>query len=289
WWGSWGYGKIAYGVLEEHNYILAITSVEGPTNFEHDLAVSVQDPIYLLPSKESALNITVYNEGQEEEVDVEVRLFINGTEVMSEVIPVLMNDASSTLSYPWSPSPGRYNATAYVKPVPDENYIFNNRDSEFVDVSYTPTHVGDLVVDGDDVLIIEDVFFTQVGNIQVRDNAELIIRNATLDLDQDYYHKYEIIVSDSACLLTEEAHIVSEYQFDTRLTGNAEGWLNSTVLGYSWTPTYPSVEFFLYVQNNATLNVYGSEGGYIYFYDYSTGSFYGSELNSIYCYDYSVV
>ena len=265
----------------------AITYISTP--LEHDLKVSLEAPLYLLPGGGCLLNVTVSNIGLEDESDVTVRLLVNGTTIQDEIILTLINKTSTTLSYPWNPAPGWYNVTAYVEPAPNENYTINNRDSEWVDVSYSPRHVGDIVVDGDDVLVIEGVYFTQIGNIYVRDHATLVIRNATLNLDQETWRQYQIMVSDSAVLMTEDAYIVSEYYFDTLLVGYAEGWLNSTFFGDSWDDPPVDPIGYIDVEDEAILNVHGSTLGYLYCYDYSMTSIYGSDLIGLFSFDNTLV
>ncbi|MGQ9641624.1 MAG: CARDB domain-containing protein [Candidatus Bathycorpusculaceae bacterium] len=55
--------------------------------YEHDLAVSLEAPTFLEPDESSLINATVHNRGLSNETDVELQLFINGTEVESVVIP----------------------------------------------------------------------------------------------------------------------------------------------------------------------------------------------------------
>jgi hypothetical protein len=52
------------------------------------------------------------------------------------------------------------------------------------------THDGDIVLTGDEVLVIENTTYTQKGNIFIRDNAQLIIQNATLILDVSFHEEF---------------------------------------------------------------------------------------------------
>ena len=256
--------------------------------FEHELSVSLDAPIYLLPGDDSVLNITVYNEGQAEEVDVEVQLFINGTEVMSEVIPVLANGTFSNLSYSWTPSPGLYDIIVYVQPVPGESSTSNNIASTSVDVSTSPRHIGDIILKDDDLFIIEDVYFTQKGNVFILDNATLIIRNATLNLEQADWYQYQISVNCSANLRTEEAYIISDGYFDTLLGGLSQGYFNSTYFGYEGSiPPTDSIGFII-IEDDAVLTVDNSTLNYLLCFDESTVSVSDSTLYSLYCYDGSM-
>jgi len=105
--------------------------------YDHELAVSLDTPQYLQPEESSLLNATVYNRGLNSETDVEIQLFINGTEVASETLDELVNGTSYTINYSWTPTAeGIYNITVYAPPVPDENFTANNIDTKFVSVHY---------------------------------------------------------------------------------------------------------------------------------------------------------
>jgi len=85
------------------------------------------------------LNATVTNEGLNDEVNVELRLLVNGTITNSTIIPLLQPGDSYTLSCMWTPTvKGRYNVTAYAPPLLDETPVENNKKIEFVAVSAPP-------------------------------------------------------------------------------------------------------------------------------------------------------
>ena len=234
------------------------TLIPASQIMEHDLAVSLETPVYLLPGSSCLLNATVSNYGLENESDVAVQLLVNGSVVLDEVIPVLLNGNSTTLSHSWTPTTGWYSITAYVQPVAGENWTRNNYASEWVDVSTNPRHVGDIVVEDDEVFIIEDMYFTQTGNIFVRDHATLVVRNATLNLNQKYWCQYQISVGGSAVFRTRDAFIVSDKNFYIRLEGSAEGWLNSTYFGYDWSIPPTISTGHIYVEDDAVLTVSNS-------------------------------
>jgi hypothetical protein len=106
----------------------------------HELVVSITAPASITLGSSSSLNATVMNEGLNDEVDVELSLFINGTLVDSANIPLLNAGNLYTLSYLWSPTvEGTYNVTAYAHPVAGETSTENNQETKFVTVSITPT------------------------------------------------------------------------------------------------------------------------------------------------------
>ena len=213
-----------------------------------DIAVDLETPIYLLPGESSILNLTVQNRGTENETDVIVNLYINGSLTLNETIPLLRSGESITVSYDWTPTEGWYNITAYLHPLPGENYTGNNIDTEWIDVSTTPRHIGDIILGDNETIIIEDVNLTQIGNIILRDNATLIIRNATIHIKQEYWNQYHITLSGSSHLWAENASIISNDYFYIWMKDSSEGSLD---------PTYISSSM-IWLEDDATLRVYNS-------------------------------
>jgi subtilisin family serine protease/PKD repeat protein len=125
----------------------------------HDLAVMLDAPPFLEPGVSVLLNATVRNRGSSNETNVELRLLINGTLVNSTLIPELPADGTRarnrTLSYLWTPEvEGTYNVTAYVPPVPNEEFTTNNIVTKLVKVRpikgyilFDQTHGTDSIID----------------------------------------------------------------------------------------------------------------------------------------------
>jgi len=124
------------GFYDSDNEVLAINSINWLSiRYEHDIAARVEAPEYLEPNDSSLLNATVFNVGLNNETSVELQLLINNSLVDSVVIPVLLTESSYTLSYLWVPTvEALYNVTAYVSPVPGENFTANNVATKMVDV-----------------------------------------------------------------------------------------------------------------------------------------------------------
>jgi len=105
--------------------------------YEHDLAVLLETPMFLLPEETSLLNVTVYNLGLHNESNVEIQLIINGSIVKTEIVTELVNGTSFTMNYSWTPTEeGIYNVTAYAPPVSGEDFTLNNIKTKFVSVYY---------------------------------------------------------------------------------------------------------------------------------------------------------
>jgi hypothetical protein len=109
--------------------------VFSPFQYEHELDVYLEAPMYLMPGYSSLLNATVYNYGLSNETNVELYLMVNGSLVNDVTLPELVNGTSYTIDYLWTPTEeGTYNITAYAPPVPDENVTANNVATKFVQV-----------------------------------------------------------------------------------------------------------------------------------------------------------
>jgi len=108
------------------------------TPFQHDLAVFLDSPANIIPGDSALLNTTVFNDGLNDETNIELLLLINGSIVNSTVISFLQVGSSHALSYLWATSTDEaiYNVTAYAIPVTDEELETNNIESTGVSVSY---------------------------------------------------------------------------------------------------------------------------------------------------------
>jgi len=106
------------------------------TRYPHELFVTLDAPAFLGPSDSALLNATVYNVGLNKETNVEIQLLIDGSIVNWAVTPELPSGWAFTVSYNWvQPPEATYNVTAYAPPVPDEQFIHNNRLTRFVTVA----------------------------------------------------------------------------------------------------------------------------------------------------------
>jgi len=107
--------------------------------YEHELVVSLQAPSFLEPGGSTLLNATVQNQGLNVETNVKLQLLINGTVAKSVIIPELLNGASYTMNYTWTPTiAGKYNVTVYAPPVLGENITRNNIYSKLILIQYAP-------------------------------------------------------------------------------------------------------------------------------------------------------
>jgi thermitase len=137
--GLWIAMQINTGSIYED---LKLEATNIPIGYAHDVAVVLNAPSITPPEQSTIINSTVYNYGRNNETNVSFQLEINGTTVASKVISSLNFNESYTLNTNWVPSiQGRYNVTAYVLPVPRENYSANNKVTEFIRVGPVKGHV----------------------------------------------------------------------------------------------------------------------------------------------------
>jgi thermitase len=117
---EWAY-KYHYSLILENSLLYR------PMKYEHDLAVSLDAPVFLELGDSTLLTATVRNRGLNNETDVELHLLINDILKRNATIQELLIGASYTISYMWAPdSTGNYNITAYAPSVPEEEYVANN-------------------------------------------------------------------------------------------------------------------------------------------------------------------
>ena len=95
---------------------------------EHNLAVSLEAPNFLLPDENTTLiNVSVANRGLNNETDVSVHLFIDSEEAKNETVSTILTGSIYTMNHTWNVTPlGAYNITAYVEPVTGESHIIDN-------------------------------------------------------------------------------------------------------------------------------------------------------------------
>jgi hypothetical protein len=84
------------------------------------------------------INATVTNNGENDEINVDLFLYLDDVLVDSITISSLPVGASETINYMWTPTEYKtYNFTAYAPPVPDEDYIGDNIATELITIIET--------------------------------------------------------------------------------------------------------------------------------------------------------
>ena len=84
------------------------------------------------------------------------------------------------------------------------------------------THVGDLVLQGNDVLLIDGETYCQTGDIRVQDNAQLLITSGTLVFNQSYHGEYHLRISGDARFEVVDGDIESDFAYGFYVSDQAE-------------------------------------------------------------------
>jgi len=72
-------------------------------------------------------------------------------------------------------------------------------------------HTGDLIVEGNETYVIENVKFWIKGNIHVKDNAKLIIKNSYVIIHDSYKDEFCVSIRDKAQLIVENSVLNATY------------------------------------------------------------------------------
>jgi rhodanese-related sulfurtransferase len=96
-------------------------------------------------------------------------------------------------------------------------------------------HNGDLIIDGTQIFVIENCTYIQTGNIYVRDDAKLSIRNAEVTINQTNLEQFEFIAEDYATVELEDTRLASRYSMNFRFIEHSNATFNKVrldVVGY---------------------------------------------------------
>ena len=76
-------------------------------------------------------------------------------------------------------------------------------------VTSETAYAEDLVLSGNDVMVLESTTYTQTGNIIIQDNARLTLTNATLLLNLSYHEEFRVYISGNGVLEVISSNIKS--------------------------------------------------------------------------------
>jgi len=88
---------------------------------------------------------------------------------------------------------------------------------------------GDITLNGDEILLVENVTYTNKGNIKLYDNSQFIIRNSTFNFEQDYHEQYRIILHDNSSFEIDNSTLTSSQRFLVPLFGDSKVTVDSSV------------------------------------------------------------
>ena len=70
----------------------------------------------------------------------------------------------------------------------------------------------DINLNGNEILIIQNQVYPHTGNITLRDNSKIIIRNSTFIFEQNTHEQYAITLNNSSSLLVEQSSTLTSDQ-----------------------------------------------------------------------------
>jgi parallel beta-helix repeat protein len=125
----------------------------------------------------------------------------------------------------------------------------------------TVVHVGDLIIDGNQNVRIEDCTYIQTGNIYVRENGVLTLNNCNLVINQSASYQFKIRTENNAQIVCSNVNVSSSYQFFQELMG-----LSASFTQTNWNVyTYTNCERTIFVSESSGPNVFiVSDKGYFY-------------------------
>ena len=95
------------------------------------------------------------------------------------------------------------------------------------------SHTGDLIISGTQEFIIQGETFTQTGNIIVRDQGKLIVRDGTLFFQQGGHEAYSMSFEDRGALILDNATIASNFRHELYLDDYATAVLTDSTAAWS--------------------------------------------------------
>ncbi|MFX0011153.1 MAG: CARDB domain-containing protein, partial [Candidatus Hermodarchaeota archaeon] len=130
---NYGLNPNFYNSYQGLNPLMDHFSIRFPHIQVHDISVDLDIPS--LPEIGNVYNIeaTVSNVGSFDESNVLLQLYLDNDMVQDLQVPTLVQGASETLMFPWTPTDFRtYEFRAYAPPVAEETYIDDNEITESV-------------------------------------------------------------------------------------------------------------------------------------------------------------
>jgi hypothetical protein len=135
-------------------------------------------------------------------------------------------------------------------------------------------HQGDLILTNNDVFTIENQKFDINGSIIVKENATLILKNATINFLQTYYYQYNLSFQDPAegnpRLFAQNATVTSSINFMVQFFGNSSGELSGSDIAY-----------YLYLEDSSVISASDSTVEWVVMHDNASLSVINSTLGNV--------
>lgn len=213
-----GIGDQPYNISGGNNQDRYPLMVEFPA--EHDIVVlsNLSSPIYALPDIPFQINVTIYNQGKNNESNILVNFSVNHTVVDNETIDYLEKNNGTIVSFNFTFSLGVFDIGIDVKPLSDEIMICNN----FLEW---------LMIVGPDVAITDI------------DVPKCVYVNETVEINATIENPSRIDVSNVSLILRIDNVVVE----NITISSLASGEIVDIIL--NWTPCENKwVDFSLYIE-----------------------------------------
>jgi thermitase len=178
---------------------------------EHELAVFLDTPIFLIPGDSSLLNATVLNYGSNNETNVNLQILVDGDIIDSITIPELVTDTFYMFTYRWIPIyEGMHNITAYAIPLSEEKIIVNNTASQIIPVRHNKSVLFDQT-HGADNIACYSIWFTVLI-----ERGFVIYTHTIGEITYDKLVNYDVFVIPQAdnSYLPSELSAIQNFVFD---------------------------------------------------------------------------
>ena len=197
------------GEYESSEVILLETNIFDIVRYEHELALSLDAPEFMELRKTYLLNATVINAGKNNESNVIVNIYINGSLVNTTTISNLKVGETFSLYYDWTPSlEATYNITAYAKPLQNENLTANNVKTVIVEVKAIK---GKILVDQTHYTDDISLFSCWINELEKR--GYLVEINTVYPINSTILNEYDVLVIPQAHsrYLLKEIRAIKEF------------------------------------------------------------------------------
>ena len=134
-------------------------------------------------------------------------------------------------------------------------------------ISPSLAYSGDITLNGNEILLIENTTYTNKGNITLYDNSQLTIRNSTFNFEQEYHEQYRIILQDNSSLEIDNSILASSQRFLVPLSGNSKVTVDSSVtlneaLGWEIGAIFQPNDNSTFSCNNSSIDLLGDMYSY---------------------------
>ena len=119
--------------------------LKPPIPLEHNIGISSVTPLgHIKSNKPIHVNVTLFNDGQNDESNVTINFIANGTKLDTMNIPFFEAGTTQNVSFIWTPSADSYTVVINVSALDGETYFDDNENSQVVLVGVLNNNTGEL-------------------------------------------------------------------------------------------------------------------------------------------------